>query len=632
MSKARKKPPVPRTLGPVADLEHHLPPEWWRSLFGSIYLKTDGDVVEDHAMTKLEVDDIIRMLELEKDERILDLCCGQGRHSTELARRGYKKIVGIDRSRYLIRLARRRVKQAGLKIRFHEGDARRIGSRREQFDAVLLLGNSFGYFDKAEDDLAVLRGVVQILKPQGRLLLDVTDGSWMRKNYEPRSWEWIDKEQFVCRERSLSADGSRMISREVVVHSEQGVLVDQFYAERLYDSEKLDLLLERAGFVDCVHCEDLQTKSERGQDLGMMAHRIRVTARTTNVQKSLVSMNQTPKCAVLLGDPRLKDSVKLTSEFSEEDLDTVDRLRKALSKIPNLDFEFFDNHSDCFEILKYKSYQFVLNLCDEGYRNDPNMELHVPAYLEMLGLPYTGGGPACLALCYDKEVVRAIAIGLDISVPVETCIVSGDSSGTIPTVFPALLKPARGDGSVGITQYSIVSNPQEAVEAHARLFTEFPNTPILVQEFLSGTEYSVGIIGNPRFGYRVLPVLKVDYSELPEGLPHILGYESKWDPSSPYWSKIRYLPANMSEEAVVDMVSHSLKLFSRLSCRDYARFDFRTDADGVIKLLEVNPNPGWCWDGKLNIMAGFDGADYVQLLLWIIEAAQQRINGERNLS
>ena len=69
----------------------------------------------------------------------------------------------------------------------------------------------------------------------------------------------------------------------------------------------------------------------------------------------------------------------------------------------------------------------------------------------------------------------------------------------------------------------------------------------------------------------------------------------------------------------------SARLFERLGCRDYARFDFRADAKGEIKLLEVNPNPGWCWDGKLNIMAGFQGVRYAELLGQILGAAEERI-------
>jgi D-alanine-D-alanine ligase len=66
-------------------------------------------------------------------------------------------------------------------------------------------------------------------------------------------------------------------------------------------------------------------------------------------------------------------------------------------------------------------------------------------------------------------------------------------------------------------------------------------------------------------------------------------------------------------------------LFERLECRDYARFDFRADSAGRIKLLEVNPNPGWCWDGKLNLMAGYAGIEYAQLLEMILNAAKERV-------
>jgi D-alanine-D-alanine ligase len=73
------------------------------------------------------------------------------------------------------------------------------------------------------------------------------------------------------------------------------------------------------------------------------------------------------------------------------------------------------------------------------------------------------------------------------------------------------------------------------------------------------------------------------------------------------------------------LIHFSSRLFERLECRDYARFDFRADSAGQIKLLEVNPNPGWCWDGKLNLMAGFAGIRYPQLLEMILNAAKERV-------
>ncbi len=94
------------------------------------------------------------------------------------------------------------------------------------------------------------KAIKKVLKSGGKLVLDIVDGEWMAKNFEPRSWEWIDKSHFVNRERSLSSEGKRIISREVITNSEIGVLADQFYAERLYTYEEMRQVLEHLGFAD----------------------------------------------------------------------------------------------------------------------------------------------------------------------------------------------------------------------------------------------------------------------------------------------------------------------------------------------------------------------------------------------
>jgi D-alanine-D-alanine ligase len=117
----------------------------------------------------------------------------------------------------------------------------------------------------------------------------------------------------------------------------------------------------------------------------------------------------------------------------------------------------------------------------------------------------------------------------------------------------------------------------------------------------------------------------VDFSRLDPKLPKILGYESKWEPGSPYWTQIKYHEASLPDHIQSQLIESSARLFERLGCRDYARFDFRADAKGEVKLLEVNPNPGWCWDGKLNIMAGFGGIRYTEMLAQILQAAEERL-------
>ena len=127
----------------------------------------------------------------------------------------------------------------------------------------------------------------------------------------------------------------------------------------------------------------------------------------------------------------------------------------------------------------------------------------------------------------------------------------------------------------------------------------------------------------------MLPILEVDYSRLDAGLPRLLSYESKWLPDSLYWSQIAYREVRLDEDSRRRISDYANILFERLGCRDYARFDFRADTAGEVKLLEVNPNPGWCWDGKLNLMAEMAGLRYPDLLLLIIETAQERVASQR---
>jgi len=612
-----------KTLGPVADLEKHLPQDWWRSLFNSLYLKTDGDVVENDDNTAKEVDMLIKAVDLKTSDKILDLCCGQGRHVLELQRRNFKHAMGLDRSRYLIRVAKKRAQQMGLSVRFGEGDARKIRLPESSLDCVVLFGNSFGYFESQEDDVAVLRAILRVLKSEATLAMDIVNGDWMRANFEKRSWEWIDQNHFVCRERSLSNDETRIISREVIVHAERGVIADQFYAERLYSCDEIQTILAALNFTDIKQHEEIKATSTRNQDLGMMANRIFISARAP--KKKPISLVSKPKQAVtvLLGDPRLPDSVKRNGQFNAEDFQTIEKLKGALAEL-NYSSSYIDNHQNMFAALSKQKPNFVVNFCDEGFNNDAKLELHVPAMLELLGIPYTGADPACLALCYNKSLVRAVAQAIEIPVPLETYFDAGDHAATLPSIFPALLKPNLGDSSIGINQNAVVTDPESLVAYLEQLKSQLPNTAILIQEYLPGTEYSVGVIGNPG-NFTVLPILAVDYSQLPEELPKILGYESKWLPDSPYWNNIRYQEAKFDNEEERQLCDYSTLLFERLGCRDYARFDFRTDEQGQIKLLEVNPNPGWCWDGKLNLMAEFAGKSYADLRDRIITAGFYRV-------
>jgi len=630
----KKKRCIPKSLGPVSNLEEHVKPDWWQTIFNPFYLKTDGDVVNNDIATKREIDLFVDILNLKTEDAILDLCCGHGRHSLELARRGFKNIHGLDRSRYLIRKAKNQANKEGLNIKFREGDARRMFFPDDSFDSGLILGNSFGYFETIKDDLRVLKEVFRKIKPHGKLLIDVSDGHYMRDNFQPRSWEWIDRKSFVCRERSLSLDGQRLISREIISDVTGGVVVDQFYSERLYNRQSLTKLLEEVGFTDVTFHGEFKSDSRRNQDLGMMEKRIIVTAvaRKEWTPRKITAKQATRNVTVLFGDPRKNDPVKPLGVFSDDDFYTIDQLKGALKEIEkehNYRFSYLDNHdaliSDLQKLKQKNEVDYIFNLCDEGFYNDARKELHVPALLEILGVPYTGSGPQCLAFCYDKSLVRGVASEMRIASPDAFFVKPDNTTFEIPFKFPVLVKPNFGDSSFGITRKSVANTIEEVVNVISDIREKFGyDKPILVEEFLTGKDLSVGIIGNPPEDYRVLPIIEEDYSCLPSDLPKICGYEAKWLPDSPYW-KLRSLPANLPDDLEKSIVEGCLELFERFECCDYCRFDLRLDSEGTPKLLEINPNPGWVWDGHLAKMCKLDGISYKDMLWMILQANERRI-------
>ncbi|MDD4294406.1 MAG: methyltransferase domain-containing protein [Candidatus Omnitrophica bacterium] len=619
-----------KVIGPVDNLEDYVKRDWWKEIFNAYYLRTDGDVVNDDDITRQEIDSYLKVVNLEKTDSILDMCCGQGRHCFELARRGFLKVHGLDRSRYLIQRARKSVREMGLPLVFKEGDARKHSFPEASFDCVSILGNSFGYFENLSDDIKVLKSIQFMLKPNGKIFLDVADGEYLKDNFEPRSWEWIDKDYFVCRERSLSLDKTKLISREVITHAQKGVIVDQFYAERLYSKEHLNKILEHAGFSGISFHDAYETVSKRNQDLGMMKRRMLVTAKIHKDWPSRIKLSKkltSKNVVVLLGDPRKSDHLKPSEVFDEDDYYTINQLKHVLSELKGYSFKYLDDHNKMIsDLTKYRGQtDYVLNLCDEGFFNDPRKELHVPSMLEMLNVPYTGSNPQCLAFCYDKSLIRGIAREMDISVPDAFYLKPSDNIYEMNFPFPVIIKPNMGDSSFGITQRSVANNLEEMINAIDEIRNVIgSNSPIIVEEFLPGKDLSIGMIGNLPDNINILPLIEEDYSALPDDLPQICGYEAKWDPNSPYWN-IKSIQADIPEAVQKYIEESSLRLFERLECRDYCRFDWRLDNNGDPHLLEVNPNPGWCWDGHLARMCKFADISYRDMLHKVLLAAEERI-------
>jgi len=331
------------------------------------------------------------------------------------------------------------------------------------------------------------------------------------------------------------------------------------------------------------------------------------------------------RIVVITGDHGAPDPTKPAGRYLQEDLAYHEAMREAFSGIDGFAFEFWTDHTDLFDRLRAEGPELVVNFCDTGVRNVAVHELHLPAMLELLGIPYTGAPPAAIAICYDKQIVRLLARDLGVDVPREHFLGAEGRDFALEAQLPLLLKPNQADGSLGITKDAVVRSLEEARHYLGWLRDSLPGRDVLAQEFLSGPEYGIALIGNPETGLEALPALQVDYSGLPEGLSPILSYESKTMPDSPYATEIRYRRASLPAEDEARLVAWSRLLFSRLGLRDYGRFDFRTAADGRICLMEVNPNPAWDPEAKLAFMANFAGIDYRGMLGRLLDAARQRI-------
>ncbi|MGA6994296.1 MAG: class I SAM-dependent methyltransferase, partial [Candidatus Deferrimicrobiaceae bacterium] len=215
------------------------------------------------------------LIPLSPDQEILDLCGGHGRHSRELALRGFGKCTVFDFSQFLIDRGREEAKEAGMAITFLQGDARRTGLPPERFDHVLVLGNSLGYIASPEGDRDILSEAMRLMKRGGRLLIDIVNGGVLKNGFQPVAWHEIGEDIVVCRRRSL--EGDIVYTRELVVSKTSGLVKDSTYLLRLYDPDSMRLLLSGLGFSNVNVIGDFSPFAKKG-DFGFMNFRMVVTA------------------------------------------------------------------------------------------------------------------------------------------------------------------------------------------------------------------------------------------------------------------------------------------------------------------------------------------------------------------
>ncbi|MFA0747520.1 class I SAM-dependent methyltransferase [Fervidibacter sp.] len=217
--------------------------QWYREFFDDLYLRV-YQPLEAPEQVRREVDFIVKALDLPAGAKVLDLCCGQGRHSLELARRGFQ-VVGVDLSEALLYAARKRAESEGLSVTFLHCDMREIDFA-DEFDAVINMFTSFGYLESEAEDEKVLGKVAQALKSGGKFLLDVVNRDRLVRDFQAREWHAADEGWLVLEERTFDHLSGRMETRWVCV-ARDGVRYERLSSVRLYTASELRTMLERAG-------------------------------------------------------------------------------------------------------------------------------------------------------------------------------------------------------------------------------------------------------------------------------------------------------------------------------------------------------------------------------------------------
>lgn len=211
---------------------------WYETFFGPDYLKQYA-----HTTTPQEVDGLEKILHLRKGARILDVACGAGRHSIELAKRGYS-VVGLDLSEALLKEARSAARKARAKVTFVHGDMRRI-PYRGAFDAAINMFTSFGYFDSVAQDRRALGSIARALRPRGKLVMERFNREILPMELPAQGWRVRDNNTIVLQEDTFDVLSGRYETRQIVI-DDKGIREHQA-SVRAYTLPELRELFEAVG-------------------------------------------------------------------------------------------------------------------------------------------------------------------------------------------------------------------------------------------------------------------------------------------------------------------------------------------------------------------------------------------------
>jgi D-alanine-D-alanine ligase len=324
--------------------------------------------------------------------------------------------------------------------------------------------------------------------------------------------------------------------------------------------------------------------------------------------------------AILYNDPYLLENNR-KEQVDSPVLDSLDAFICALHelkrpyKILRIDRE---NAVDVILELVQGRYEMAINLCEDISGNNLH-EPNIPALLELIGIEYTGSGPLALGISCYKDRSKHMLKGAGLKTP--AFFVTDHEMEKTPIDFPLIVKPQHEDASIGIHHDSVVYDI-EHLNHKLEFIREVLKQPSIVEQYIDGREFNVGLIGNPA---EVLPIAEIDFEGLPEGHARICSYEAKWHYGSIFDMGTRpffpELPSRL-KQAVTNAAIRAYELFQ---CRDYARVDMRIDQKGVPYLLEVNCNPDVSPGAGFFRAFSLNGRSYADFVAMLISFMEERI-------
>jgi D-alanine-D-alanine ligase len=264
----------------------------------------------------------------------------------------------------------------------------------------------------------------------------------------------------------------------------------------------------------------------------------------------------------------------------------------------------------------------IFNLT-ESYAGDDTKEMNVSAYMDLLGLPYTGAGPHAHFLAQDKATAKKMFAFHEIRTPFFATAYRGNIDHAHDVKFPLIVKPQSEDGSIGIDAAAVVTGVKELMERVEYVQNEF-DSPALIEEYIEGREIYASVLGSYE-KTEVLPLVELDLSKLPRGTPKIASRDVKFETDSKAYKLTKSTIAEDLDEATVQKLSETaLAAYRAVKLRDYGRIDMRLTPEGEVYVIEANPNPWLSSKHEFAMAAKKSGRSYTQLIGEIVDMALER--------